>query len=405
MATSIGSTSDAPGNDSREQYLAFVTDGASQDIVDRVFSEMMLPSAAIRKGDVQGAVKYLSEHRSPKLLLVDLTGAELPLSEINALADVCEPGVTVLTMGDRNDCGLFRDLLAHGVADYLVKPLTPQLLQKALVNATEHSGVAKAPSKLGKLIAVVGARGGVGSTMVASSVAWLIANERRRRVALVDLDLQFGTVALSLDLEPANGFREALENPNRIDGLMLDRILVQHSDRMFVLSAEEAPDEALLIDYGAVDLLITELRSRFHFVIVDLPRGSGAATHQVLQGATDMLLVSDLSLAGMRDAMRLSSLLPTMNASCSISVIVNRTGEHKQGEMPRAEFEKGIGRKIDFTLPFDARTVAAATNFGQPVAGTKGPVAQGLHAVADKLCGQQAGSGRRGRAWLKLLKS
>lgn len=404
MATSIASTAESPGGDTREQYLAFVTDSESHEIADRVFGEMMLPNAAIRKGDVQAAVKYLSEHRSPKLLLVDLTGAELPLSEINALADVCEPGVTVLTMGERNDCGLFRDLLAHGVADYLVKPLTPPLLQKALVNATEHSGVAKAPSKLGKLIAVVGARGGVGATMVASSVAWLIANERRRRVALVDLDLQFGTVALSLDLEPANGFREALENPNRIDGLMLDRILVQHSDRLFVLSAEEAPDEALLIDYGAVDLLLTELRSRFHFVVVDLPRTAGAATHQVLQGATDMLLVSDLSLAGMRDAMRLSSLLPTMNAACSVSVIVNRAGEHKQGEMPRTEFEKGIGRKVDFALPFDPKTVAAATNFGQPVAGTKGAVGQGLHSIADKLCGQQAGSGRRGRAWLQLLK-
>ena len=108
--------------------------------------------------------------------------------------------------------------------------------------------------------------------MLATSVAWLIAHERRRRVALVDLDLQFGTVALSLDLEPSHGLREALENPNRIDGLFMDRVLVQHSERLFVLSAEESPDETLLLDYGAVELLMTELRNKFHYVVVDVPR-------------------------------------------------------------------------------------------------------------------------------------
>ena len=113
---------------------------------------------------------------------------------------------------------------------------------------------------------MTGTRGGVGATTVATSVAWLIAHERRRRVALVDLDLQFGTVALSLDLEPSHGLREALENPNRIDGLFMDRVLVQHSERLFVLSAEESPDETLLLDYSAVELLMTELRNKFHYV-------------------------------------------------------------------------------------------------------------------------------------------
>jgi pilus assembly protein CpaE len=353
---------------------------------------MMLPHASIREGGVKEAVKHLSEHRSPRLLLVDLSGSELPLSEINSLADVCEPGVTVLAVGDRNDCGLFRDLLQHGVADYLVKPLTPALLQKAIQGASEQSGMARSSSsKLGKLVAVTGTRGGAGATTVAT-IAWLVANERRRRVALVDLDLQFGTVALSLDLEPSHGLREALENPNRIDGLFMDRVLVQHSERLFVLSAEESPDDALILDFSAVELLLTELRNKFHYVVIDLPRNPNPCTQQVLQSATDLVLVTDLSLAGMRDTMRIIGLMPTTNASCSTSLIVNRAGEHKQGEMPRAEFEKGIGRKLDLLLPFDAKTVAAATNFGQPVAATKGPVAHGLREIAERLCGPAAGA-------------
>ena len=404
MATAIA-PAEAPSTEHRDQFVAFVNDTETHTVIDQVVGELMLPHASIREGQIKDAIKFLGENRSPRLLMIDLSRSELPLSDINALADVCEPGVTVIALGERNDCGLFRDLLQHGVADYLVKPLTPALLQKALVGATDQTVVAKSNQKLGKLIAVQGTRGGVGATTVATSIAWLIAEERRRRVALVDLDLQFGTVALSLDLEPSHGLREALENPNRIDGLFMDRVLVQHSERLFVMSAEESPDESLLLDYGAVDLLLTELRSKFHYVLVDLPRTTNPCTQQVLQSATELLLVTDFSLAGMRDTMRVAGVLPTLNAACTTMVVVNRSGEHKQGEMPAAEFEKGIGRKLDFTLPFDAKTVAAATNFGQPVAATKGPVSGGLRDITMRLCGPAAGqAGARAGMWQRLLK-
>ena len=405
MAATAIATTEQSGTEQREQFLAFCSDPETYAVIDQVVGEMMLPNASIREGGVKDAIKHLGEQRSPKLLLIDLSGSDLPLSDVNSLADVCEPGVTVIALGDRNDCGLFRDLLQHGVADYLVKPLTPNLLQKAVLSATEQSGAVKSSNKLGKLIAVTGTRGGVGSTTVATSLAWLIAHERRRRVALVDLDLQFGTVALSLDLEPSHGLREALENPNRIDGLFMDRVLVQHSERLFVLSAEESPEESLLLDYGAVELLLTELRNKFHYVLVDLPRNPTPSSQQVLQSATDLVLVSDFSLAGMRDMMRMTGLLPSTNASCNVVLVVNRAGEHKQGEMPRSEFEKGVGRKLDLVLPFDAKTVASATNFGQPVAATKGPVSNGLREVGERLCGPTAGAGpARTGMWQKLLK-
>lgn len=199
-------------------------------------------------------------------------------------------------------------------------------------------------------------------------------------------------------------FAKRLENPDRIDGLFMDRVMTQHSDRLFVMSAEESLDETLLLDFSAVELLINELRSKFHYVIIDLPRHATPNTHQVLENATDLVLVSDLSLAGMRDTMRTVNMLPSLNASCNVVITANRVGEHKQGEMPRSEFEKGIGRKIDFTLPFDAKTVATATNFGQPVAAGKGLVAKGIYDIADRLCGPAAGAGlARTGLWQKIL--
>jgi pilus assembly protein CpaE len=405
MATVIKAAERSDAESQRDQFLAFCADAATYAVVDQVVGELMLQNSSIREGGVKEAVKYLGEHKSPSLLLIDLSKSEMPLSDINRLADVCDPGVTVIALGERNDVGMFRDLLANGVADYLVKPITPGLLQKSINSAAGTVGTLKANGRLGKLIAITGTRGGVGATMVATSMAWLIAHERRRKVALVDLDLQFGTVALSLDLEPSHGLREALENPSRIDGLFMDRVLVQHSERLFVLSAEESPDEPLVLDFHALEVLLAELRSKFHYVLVDLPRTPNGCSQQVLQGATDLVLVSDLSLAGMRDTMRVVGMLPATNAACNPLLIANRCGEHKQGEMPRAEFEKGVGRKLDLVLPFDARTVAAATNFGQAVATTKGAVAGGLRQLTDRLCGPQGGeTGGRSGLWQKLLK-
>ena len=403
MATAIA-TVDRAGND-QAQFIAFCADSTTHAAVDRVIGDMMLPHASIRKGTIKDAIKYLSQHQSPKLLMVDITGSDLPLSDIDNLADVCEPGVSVIAIGERNDCGLFRDLLHHGVTDYLVKPLSSALLQKALTNIAEHGAPAKANSKLGKLVAVMGARGGVGATTLATSLSWIIAQQRRRKVALLDLDLQYGTVALSLDIEPSHGLREALESAERIDSLFMDRMMTQHSDRLFVLSAEERPDETLLLDFSAIELLLNELRNKFHYVVVDLPRSASPTTLQVLEHATDLILVSDFSLAGMRDTMRTIGFLPTMNASCSTLIVASRAGEHKNGEMPKSEFEKGVGRKVDFVLPFDAKTVAAATNFGQPVAAGKSPVAKGLGEIADRLCGPAAGAELTGGGMLQKLLS
>lgn len=390
MATAIATAERAGGD--QAHFIAFCADSTTHAAVDRVIGDLMLPHASIRKGTIKEAIKYLSQHPSPKLLMVDVADSDLPLSDIDSLADVCEPGVSVIAIGERNDCGLFRDLLHHGVTDYLVKPLSPALLQRAISNISEHGSQSKATNKLGKLVAVMGARGGVGATTVATSLSWIIAQKRRRKVALVDLDLQFGTVALSLDIEPSQGLREALESADRIDSLFMDRMLTQHSDRLFVMSAEESPDETLLLDFAAIELLLNELRNKFHYVVVDLPRSASPSTLQVLEHATDLILVSDFSLAGMRDTMRTIGFLPTLNASCNSVIIGSRAGEHKQGEMPKAEFEKGIGRKVDFVLPFDAKTVASATNFGQPVAAGKGPVAKGLEDIAARLCGPAAGT-------------
>jgi pilus assembly protein CpaE len=378
---------DVAGLQEPRQLRAFVQDEATRKVVDQVITELMIPNAAVHRGGVREAIRQLGEQRSPRLLIVDLNDADLPLSAMNELAEVCEPGVTVIAIGSRNDVGLFRDLINHGVSDYLVKPIAPSLLQKSLLNVLDSTSIAKQASRLGRLVAVTGARGGAGATMLAVNMAWTIAHQRRRRVALVDLDLQYGTVALALDLEPSTGLREALEQPSRIDGLFVDRAMTRQSDTLYVLGGEEALGEPIAPDAAALDLLMRELRNKFHYVIVDVPRQMTPCTHHILRTATHLLVVTDLSLAGMRDTLRQTMLMPAINAACQVSIAANRAGECREGEIGRREFEAGIGRSIDVVIPFDARSVAKATNVGQPVVAGRSRVAAAIREATDRLAG------------------
>ncbi len=368
-------------------FRAFVTDDETRKAVEQVIAELMIPSSAVIRGDVRSAIEHLGTSRSPRLLLVDLSGRQLPLSDINELAEVCEPGVRVIALGDRNDVGLFRELLGQGITDYVVKPITPNLLQRSIVTALDGSNPARQTSRLGRLVAVIGARGGVGTTMIAANTAWSIANQRRRRVALVDLDPYFGSIALALDLEPNRALKEALQEPDRVDHLFIERSAIKHSETLHVLAAEESLDDTIVPDSSATGRLMSELRNKFHFVVVDLPRTNDPQTHAVLNDATNVAIVTDLSLAGMRDTARILQYIGTLDATAPATIVANRVGEHRNGEIGRSEFEKGIGRTIDIVIPFDPRKVASAMNVGEPVAATNSPVAAGIKDLAGRLCG------------------
>jgi hypothetical protein len=129
----------------------------------------------IVRGGIAKAIDYLNEQRSPHVLLVDISGVDLPLSQIHILADVCEPGTRVIAIGDHNDVGLYRDLQEAGVSNYIVKPLTRELLAKALTPKTNSGDMGRAALKLGKMVSFVGARGGVGTTTLSANLAWHLA--------------------------------------------------------------------------------------------------------------------------------------------------------------------------------------------------------------------------------------
>jgi pilus assembly protein CpaE len=269
----------------------------------------------------------------------------------------------------------------------LLAERSPEMLERALGTRTKPD----AAGHRARTITFLGARGGVGTTTLAVNIAWLLAHEAKVKVALVDLDLRLGTVALSLDLEPTHGLREVLESPDRIDSLFVQSAMARESETLSVLSGEEPLGERFHIDSSAFEALLTDLRANFDVVVIDLPRNGEIPEDRVLAQSDKVVLVSDLSLAGMRDAVRLAGWTRGIAGRAELSVVVNRAGAHAKAEVPRADFERGIEAKIAHVLPYDPKAANAAASTGRPVAvaGKNSAFAKALRQASVALAGAE----------------
>jgi pilus assembly protein CpaE len=373
----------------RLPLMAFV-DGESERVLQE--AAVMLGRCVIMRGGVKKAVEYLTEQRSPHLLIVDISGVDMALSKIHELADVCEPGTNVVALGDHNDVALYRDLVDAGVSDYIVKPLTRELLQRVLGPKNSHDISRGNTVKLGKVISFVGARGGVGTTTLAANLAWHLANKQGRRVSLVDLDLQRGDCSMLFNAQHTPGFRDALHNPLRLDAILLDRIMTKVGDRLFLLGSEEPLDDNVQFTVSAVDALLSVLRSQFHYIVIDVPRPSGAAFRRALEMADRRVIVVDATMRSMRDGVRLGQLFESNERNV---FVVNRVGEGNHHALPLKDIAKVLQAQPASLTPFLPKQVMPAAHHALVAASKRGKYADAVAKLATEISGRQ-----QRRSWL-----
>jgi pilus assembly protein CpaE len=379
-----------PGN--RDPFAAFVCDDNTLDVLRPVSVEMGWPPEKCAKGGLRNAVQSLSISASPNILLVDLSESGDPLNDINALAEVCEPGTVVIAIGQVNDVRLYRDLVASGIHDYLLKPLAAGQLRDALTQAqlvfsspknTDGDAIKRHVST-----AVVGTRGGVGASTLATSLAWLFSADHKMPTALLDLDVHFGTDALALDLEPGRGLTDAIDNPSRIDGLFIERAMIRANDNLAILSAEAPINSPLMTDGSAFVQLQEEFRHAFEMTVIDLPRNMLINFPHLLAEVNVVTLVTEMTLASARDAIRILSWLKGNAAHIKPIVVANKV-QTGIAEISRADFEASIERKIDFLVPYDLKGAANAAKLGQVFtdANRSSKASSAMRQVAESILG------------------
>lgn len=388
----------------RDPFVAYVCDDSAADSIRPIAAEMGWSPEKVMRGGLRAAIQNLAVSASPNILLVDLSETADPLNEINSLAEVCEPGTVVIATGVTNDVRLYRDLVASGIQDYLLKPFHPDQLRdafaqaQAVFNAPKH--VENAVDRPHLMMAVMGARGGVGASTVAASLAWLFGDKDQRSTALLDLDVHFGTDALALDLEPGRGLTDAIENPSRIDGLFLERALVRVNDKLAVLSAEAPINQPLITDGSAFFQLQEEIRASFECTVIDLPRHMLVQHPMLVQDLNSVVLVTEITLAAARDCIRFLAWFKSHAPQASVILVANKVHSTGVPELSRKDFEASIERKIDFVIPYDPKLAAQAAKLGKPLAeaGKTAKLGQALHALANRLISASSDGEEKGGA-------
>jgi pilus assembly protein CpaE len=396
----------SPGSDGAVMYaefMAFVGDEASFAAI-RAFAERQgFPAGSVQMGGPDMFLQMLEQATAPKLVIIDIDGQDDPTGLAARLVGKCGAECRIIAIGVANDVGLYRRILAAGIADYLVKPLNPEMIAQAY--ATSLRGSAGGGAREAKIIVMIGIRGGAGVTTIAVNTAWLLAHKLKFQVALFDLDLQYGTTALALDLEPGRGLRDMVASPQRVDSLMVTSSLVAASEQFSVLGAEESVEDVVPIDSAAISALLKEMKSNFDFVVVDLPRHMLASQKRLLAMAHEIVLVSELSLAGIRDTLRVKNALSSLGGSAILTVVTSRVGATHPGQIDQAVFEKGAQVKVNFSIPEDAKSVTLAANTGKAL-GAVAPdahITKALLGLANKVGGKTAGTAAtKGGLWRRF---
>ncbi len=363
---------------------AFVRDRDSESIIRQCFNDLGVPNGVIMSGDVHAAIEELAHGTSPRLLVVDISEISDPIDSLKHLADVCDPNTGVLVIGDRNDISLYRQLKDAGIVEYFFKPLVAQLVTRACNGVLTGNPESKSAGT-GRLTCLLGVRGGVGATTIAVNAAWNLAEGRRRRTLLLDLDLLGGDAALLLDTTPSHALREALEHPERVDELYLDRAVARVSDRLTLLASLEPLSEPVAPEEAAVLSLMEKLQRRYRYVFVDLPGTTAPWLSHVLNLPSTIILVSDGTLSSARDLNRWREKLGPNGPERTTLHILNRAGA--EGSLPQAEFVRAVGQAPDIVVPFD-KDVARSTHLGIRALEKSGTIRTALAPLFQHLAGE-----------------
>jgi pilus assembly protein CpaE len=320
----------------------------------------------IQMGGITAAVEAYSNSPTPNVIVIESeSGGEDVLNGLDALAEVCDPGSRVVVIGGVNDVVHYRELMRRGVSDYLISPIETLDVVRTIC------GLFSAPDAkpVGRIIAVIGAKGGVGASTIAHNVGWAIARDLSLDTVVTDLDLAFGTAGLDYNQDPPQGVADAVFSPDRVDTNFVDRLLSKCTDHLSLLSSPATLDRIYDFSSDAFDSIFDSLRATMPCIVLDMPHQWVGWTKRTLIAADEILVVAAPDLANLRNAKNLLDLLKAARPNDHRPFYcLNGVNVPKRPEITPADFAKALEDKPIAVIPFEPQVFGTAANNGQMIA-------------------------------------
>ncbi len=350
----------------------------------------------VRRGGIFEAIDVYKHEPTPTLIIVEspARGRDL-LDQLGQLAEVCDSATKVVVIGAHNDISLYRELIRQGVSEYLVAPIAPLPLISSIASLFNDP---ETPF-VGRAIAFVGARGGAGSSSVAHNFAYNLSEQMSANTVIVDYDLPFGTAGLDFNQDPPHGVADALNEPERLDAVLLDRMLTKCTERLSLFSAPAALDQDYLAGPEAYDEVSRKVRAAAPFIVIDLPHTWTPWVRSNLVTADDVVIVATPDLASLRNAKNIIDLLKHARPNDSAPrLVLNQMDMPGRPEIPVKDFVAALGLEPVCLIPFDAKLFGGAANNGQMICEVQpaGKVADAFNALTAAVTGRVPVTAKKG---------
>jgi pilus assembly protein CpaE len=317
----------------------------------------------VKMGGIAAAIDTYHTQPTPNVIMLETEANNDILAGLDELASVCDPGTRVVVIGGAHDVAPYRELVRRGVNDYVIGPVAPLDVVRSicsLFSASEAIAV-------GRIIAVVGAKGGVGASTIAHNLAWAIARDLDSVV--IDLDLAFGTASLDYNKDPVQGIANAVFSPDRPDTAFIERLMAKCTDRLSLLAAPATLERVYDLGEQAFDAIFDTLRMTTPCIVLDVPHQWSGWARRALVSADDILIVAEPDLANLRNAKNMLSMLKAARPNDHAPLYcLNQVGMPKRPEIDAKGFAKTIESKPIASIPFDPKLFGTAANNGQMIA-------------------------------------
>lgn len=369
---------------------AFCETDAVRQTLEMAASDRRMARAhvSVNAGGIHGAVDFYGTAPTPNLIIVESSGSgDSLMADLGQLATVCDATTKVIVIGHFNDILMYRELIANGISEYLVAPVSMADVMLSISNifTSEENGL------LGNMIAFVGAKGGAGSSTICHNIAWTISSAYKNDVVLADLDLAFGTANMNLDQDPTQGIADAVFSPDRIDDILLDRLLSKCSEHLSLLAAPSTLERTYDFDAHAFNSILEVAQRGAPCVAVDIPNQWNGWTKQILASADEVVIVAEPELANLRNAKNLFDTITEIRPNDQAPrLVMNKVGIQKRPEISINDFASALDVEPIAVIPFEPALFGTASNNGQMIseADAKHPISETFQTMSQILTGK-----------------
>ncbi|MFV0295214.1 MAG: CpaE family protein, partial [Hyphomicrobiaceae bacterium] len=344
---------------------------------------------SVHMGGIEAAVAHYQESPTPNLIIIESTlSRQALLGELDRLAESCDAGTKVIVVGKANDVILYRELLKRGVSEYLIAPVGAMQVMESISNLYNDPTA----DPVGHIIAFIGAKGGIGSSTMCHNVSWCMSEFLASSVVIADFDLAFGTAGLDFNQDPVQGIAEALASPERLDEVLLDRLLTKCSEHLSIFAAPGTLDRDYDLTADGCDIVLDVVRQNVPYVTVDLPHVWTSWSKRILVQADEIVVTATPDLASLRNTKNLVDLLKQIRQNDRPPhLIINMQGVPKRPEIPIRDFEAALDIRACAVVEFDPETFGQASNNGQMIEelAPKAKSVTQFHDIAMTVTGRQ----------------